>query len=44
VNEIASEVFVSANTMKTHVKAVYGKLGVSSRREAIAEGHRLLLL
>ena len=44
VTEIAAEVFVSVNTMKTHVKAVYRKLGVSSRRQAIAEGQRLLLL
>jgi LuxR family maltose regulon positive regulatory protein len=44
VHEIAAELFVSPNTLRTHVKAVYRKFGVSSRREAIAEGRRLQLL
>jgi LuxR family maltose regulon positive regulatory protein len=44
VTEIASELYVSVNTLKTHVKSVYRKLGVSSRREAIAEGRRLGLI
>lgn len=33
---IASELFVSHNTIKTHCKAIYRKLGVSSREEAVA--------
>ena len=44
VNEIAAECYVSPNTLKTHVKAVYRKLDVSSRREAVDEGRRLQLL
>jgi DNA-binding CsgD family transcriptional regulator len=44
VSEIAQELFVSINTLKTHTKAVYRKLGVSSRREAIAEARRLKIL
>jgi LuxR family transcriptional regulator, maltose regulon positive regulatory protein len=38
--EIAAELFVSVNTVKTHTASIYRKLGVSGRREAIrkAEG------
>jgi hypothetical protein len=32
------------NTVKTHLKAIYGKLGVHTRREATAEARRLRLL
>ena len=39
--EIATEIFVSTNTLKTHVKRIYRKLGVSSRSEAVAEARRL---
>ena len=39
--EIAAELFVSTNTLKTHVKRIYQKLGVSSRIEAVAEARRL---
>lgn len=38
---IAEELFVSRNTVKTHVAAVYRKLGVSSREGAVAEARRL---
>ena len=34
--EIGRELFLSFNTVHTHVKAVYRKLGVSSRAEALA--------
>ena len=39
--EIAQQLFVSRNTIKTQAISVYRKLGVSSRSEAIAEAHRL---
>jgi LuxR family maltose regulon positive regulatory protein len=29
--EIAQRLFISENTVKTHVKNIYGKLGVSNR-------------
>ena len=34
-SEIADELFVSINTVKTHLKNLYGKLGVSNRKEAL---------
>jgi LuxR family maltose regulon positive regulatory protein len=42
--EIASELFVSVNTVKTHVKSIYRKLEVSSRREAVARARGLRLI
>jgi LuxR family maltose regulon positive regulatory protein len=32
--QIADALFISLNTVKTHVKSIYRKLGVSSRQEA----------
>jgi LuxR family maltose regulon positive regulatory protein len=36
--EIANRLYVSVNTVKTHLKNLYGKLGVSSREEAVEWG------
>lgn len=33
--EIADQLFVSINTVKTHLKNVYSKIGVSNRKEAL---------
>ena len=38
--EISQALFLSINTVKTHLRSAYRKLGVSSRREAIARGRR----
>jgi ATP/maltotriose-dependent transcriptional regulator MalT len=42
--EIALALFVSANTVKTHLKRIYFKLSVSNRVEAVEKAHRLNLL
>jgi LuxR family maltose regulon positive regulatory protein len=42
--EIADELAISRNTVKTHTKRIYQKLGVSSRRSAVARGRELGLL
>ncbi|WP_420176131.1 LuxR C-terminal-related transcriptional regulator [Luteococcus sp. OSA5] len=36
LGETAEELFISLNTLKTHLRRIYKKLGVSSREEAIA--------
>ncbi len=42
--EIADSLFLSINTIKTHLSSVYRKLGVPNRRQAIAQGRKLDLL
>lgn len=42
--EIASELFVSLNTVKTHCKAIYRKLGVPGRKAAVQAARDLGLL
>jgi LuxR family maltose regulon positive regulatory protein len=42
--EIGEELFLSINTVKTHVKSIFGKLGVESRAAAVARARKLGLL
>jgi LuxR family maltose regulon positive regulatory protein len=42
--EIARELMVSLNTMRTHTKSIYNKLGVNSRQMAIRRAEELDLL
>ena len=42
--EIASKLFVSVNTVKTHVRNIYRKLSVGRRREAVQRARELHLL
>jgi LuxR family maltose regulon positive regulatory protein len=41
---MAQELIVSLNTIKTHVKSIYRKLGATNRQEALARAHALHLL
>jgi LuxR family transcriptional regulator, maltose regulon positive regulatory protein len=43
VSEIADELFLSVNTLKFHLKAIYRKLGVNSRAEAAEAARRMSL-
>jgi LuxR family maltose regulon positive regulatory protein len=42
--EMAEELFISVNTIRTHIRTVYSKLGVHSRYEAVARAKELGLL
>ena len=42
--QIGEELFLSINTVKTHVKSIFGKLEVESRQEAVARARGLGLL
>ena len=42
--EIGSELFLSVNTVKTHTRALYRKLGATSRETAVARAAALGLL
>ena len=41
VSEIADELYLSVNTLKFHLKAIYRKLGVRSRSEAAEAARRM---
>jgi LuxR family transcriptional regulator, maltose regulon positive regulatory protein len=40
VSEIARQLYLSVNTVKTHKRAIYRKLGVSSRQEVIEQAQK----
>ena len=42
--DIARKLFVSVNTVRTHTKNIYAKLGVTNRRAAVRRGEELDLL
>jgi LuxR family maltose regulon positive regulatory protein len=42
--EIGAELYLSLNTVKTHARAIYRKLGVSSRTEAVGKARELGIL
>jgi LuxR family transcriptional regulator, maltose regulon positive regulatory protein len=41
---IAGELYISANTVKTHVRTIYRKLGAHRRDDAVARARALGLL
>jgi LuxR family maltose regulon positive regulatory protein len=42
--QIAEELVIAVSTVKSHINHLYGKLGVSSRAQAIARAQALHLL
>ncbi len=42
--EIARELFISLNTLRTHTKSIFGKLGVNNRQAAVRRARELGLL
>jgi LuxR family transcriptional regulator, maltose regulon positive regulatory protein len=43
-SEIASELYVSVNTVNTHIRSIYSKLGVRDRTSAVRHARELRLL
>ncbi len=42
--DIGRELYVSVNTIRTHIRNIYSKLGVNRRREAIDKAKELKLI
>jgi LuxR family transcriptional regulator, maltose regulon positive regulatory protein len=42
--EVASELYISGNTVKSHLKSIYRKLGATHCREAVRRGRQLGLI
>jgi LuxR family maltose regulon positive regulatory protein len=42
--EIGTELFLSLNTVKSHTRSIFRKLGVSGREQAVARARELELI
>jgi LuxR family maltose regulon positive regulatory protein len=42
--EVASEMYISVNTVKTHLKSIYRKLAAAHRAEAVRRARELQLI
>ncbi len=42
--EVASQLYISVNTVKTHMKSIYRKLAVSHRNEAVRRARQLQVI
>src|SRR5690606_36651787 len=40
-SQIAAELYISVNTVKTHVRSIYRKLSATNRKEAVQRVHEL---
>jgi LuxR family maltose regulon positive regulatory protein len=43
-SEVAEELYISVNTVKTHVKSIYRKLAATQRGEAVRRARQLQLI
>jgi LuxR family maltose regulon positive regulatory protein len=43
-SEIAARLFLAVNTVKSHTRNIYGKLGVHNRTKAVARARALGIL
>lgn len=41
MRQVSQQLYISPNTLKTHVRHIYRKLGVGSREDAVRAAHRL---
>ena len=44
LGEVSEQLYISVNTLKSHVKTIYRKLGVSRRHDAVTKGRELGLI
>lgn len=44
LEEIGDRLYISRNTVKSHAKSIYRKLGVSGRSDAVERAEQLALL
>jgi hypothetical protein len=44
LSEVSEQLYISRNTLKSHIKTIYRELGVSRRRDAVIKGRELGLI